>query len=162
MFDPALGGGALLDLGVYTISFASMVLGDPAEVIAASEFGDTGVDTQTAVTLRYSGGQQAVTASSMEAWLPNRATIAGRDARIDLDGMFYRPTSFTLTDRHGAVERYQWTVPGGGMQFEALEVVRCLNGGLIESPVMSLAETISIMDILDRVRRAVGLRYPGE
>ena len=99
---------------------------------------------------------------SMEAWLPNRATIAGRDARIDLDGMFYRPTSFTLTDRHGAVERYQRTIRGGGMQFEALEVARCMHAGLIESPVMGLAETVSIMDTLDRVRRSVGLRYPGE
>lgn len=162
MFDPALAGGALLDLGVYAISLASMVLGEPAEVIASAAFGDTGVDTQTAVTLRYPGGQQAVTASSMEAWLPNRATIAGRDARIDLDGMFYRPTSFTLTDRHGAVERYEWTVPGGGMQFEALEVARCLHAGLIESPFMSLDDTVSIMGILDRVRRSVGLRYPGE
>jgi len=162
MFDPALGGGALLDLGIYPISFASMVLGDPLDVMATAEFGDTGVDAQTAVTLRYAGGPQAVTASSMEAWLPNRATIAGRDARIDIDGMFYRPTSFTLTDRWGDSERHDWKVAGGGMQFEALEVARCLAAGLTESPVMPLAETVAVMGTLDRVRASIGRRYPGE
>lgn len=162
MFDPALGGGALLDLGVYPISFAAMILGTPTEVVATADFGPTGVDAQTAVTLRYPGGSQAVTVSSMEAWLPNRATIAGREARIDIDGMFYRPASFTVTDRHGGSERFDGSVPGGGMQFEALEVARCLREGLAESPTMPLAETLSIMDTLDQVRAAIGLRYPGE
>jgi predicted dehydrogenase len=162
MFDPALGGGALLDLGVYPISFASMVLGTPTEVTATADFGPTGVDAQTAVTLRYPGDRQAVTVSSMEAWLPNGATIAGRDARIDVDGMFYRPASFTLTDRHGEQERFDGSVPGGGMQFEALEVARCLRAGLTESPILSLEETLSIMSTLDQARAAIGLRYPGE
>jgi predicted dehydrogenase len=162
MFDPALGGGALLDLGVYPISFASMILGTPSEVVAVAEFGPTGVDAQTAVTLRHPDGAQAVTTSSMEAWLPNRATIAGRDARIDIDGMFYRPTSFTLTDRHGGTEHYDFTVTGGGMQYEAMEVARCLRDGFTESPVMSLDETLSIMHTIDRVKTAIGLRYPGE
>jgi predicted dehydrogenase len=162
MFDPALGGGALLDLGVYPISFGVMALGMPSQVVASAGFGPTGVDAQTTVALRYPDGRQAVTVSSMEAWLPNRATIAGRDARIDVDGMFYRPTSFTLTDRRGHSERFDGTVPGGGMQFEALEVARCLRAGLTESPLLPLAETISIMGILDQVRSMIGLRYPSE
>jgi predicted dehydrogenase len=162
MFDPALGGGALLDLGVYTISFATMVLGTPTEVTATADFGPTGVDVQTAVTLRYPGGRQAVTVSSMESWLPNGATIAGRDARVDVDGMFYRPSSFTLTDRHGEQQRFDGSVAGGGMQFEALEVARCLREGLTESPILPLEETLSIMETLDRARAAIGLRYPGE
>jgi predicted dehydrogenase len=162
MFDPALGGGALLDLGVYPISFASMVLGTPSDVVAVADFGVTGVDAQTSVTLRHPGGAQAVTTSSMEAWLPNRATIAGRDARIDIDGMFYRPTSFTLTDRHGGTERHDFTVTGGGMQYEAMEVARCLRDGLTQSPLMSLDESLSIMHTLDQVRACIGLRYPGE
>jgi hypothetical protein len=100
---------------------------------------------QTTVTVRYPGGRQAVTLSSIEAWLANRATIAGRDPRIDVDGMFYRPTSSTLTDRRRRSERFNGTVQGGGMQFEALEVARCLRAGLSESPLLPLAETISIM-----------------
>jgi predicted dehydrogenase len=162
MFDPALGGGALLDLGVYTISFAAMVLGTPTDVTATAVFAPTGVDAQTAVTLRYPGVRQAVAVSSMEAWLPNGATIAGRDARVDVDGMFYRPTSFTLTDRHGEQERFDGSVAGGGMQFEALEVARCLRAGLTESRILPLGETLSIMETLDQARTAIGLRYPGE
>ena len=162
MFDPALGGGALLDLGVYPVSFAAMVLGAPSEVTATADLGPTGVDAQTAVTLRYPGGRQAVAVSSMEAWLPNGATIAGRDARIDVDGMFYRPAPFTLTDRHGDQERFDGAVAGGGMQFEALEVARCLRAGLTETPVLPLDETLSIMETLDRARAAIGLTYPGE
>jgi predicted dehydrogenase len=162
MFDLALGGGALLDLGVYPISFASMILGEPTRVVASAQFGETGVDAQIAVTMDFAGGAQAVTASSMETWLTNSATIAGREGRIDIDGMFYRPVGFTLRARSGATARYDWPVQGGGMQYEALEVARCLRAGLIESPIMTLAETVSIMGILDQARAAIGLRYPGE
>jgi predicted dehydrogenase len=114
MFDPALGGGALLDLGVYPISSAAMVFGMPTEVASSADFGPTGIDAQTMVTMRCPDGRQAVTVSSMEAWLPNRATIAGRDARMT------------------------------------------------ESRLPPLAETISIMEILDRVRSMIGLQYPSE
>jgi predicted dehydrogenase len=162
MFDPALGGGALLDLGIYPISFAAMLFGEPAKVTTTASFGDTGVDGQTAVTLSYENGAQAVLSSSMEAWLPNRATIAGRDARIEIDGMFYRPGGFTLVDRHGASERYTFTTAGGGLQYQALEVARCIAAGLTESPVLPLDESVCIMGTLDRVRAAIGLRYPGE
>jgi predicted dehydrogenase len=162
MFDPHLGGGALLDLGVYPVSFASMVLGDPSSVTAVSQFGDTGVDAQTAVVLRYEQGRQAVATNTMEAWLTNRATIAGTAARIDIEGMWYRATSFTLTERTGAVERYEFPVDGTGLRFQAEEVARCVRAGLRESPVMPLDESCRIMGTLDEIRAQIGLKYPGE
>ncbi|GIH21746.1 oxidoreductase [Acrocarpospora phusangensis] len=162
MFDPHLGGGALLDLGVYPVSFLSMVLGTPASVLAATQFGDTGVDGQTAVITGYADGRQGVATSTMEAFLPNRAAIAGTDARIDIDAWWYRPTSFTLTARSGAVERYEFPVPGNGLRFQTEEVARCVREGLLESPVLTLDETCEIMGTMDEVRAQVGLRYPGE
>lgn len=162
MFDPHLGGGALLDLGVYPVSFASMVLGEPTSVTATAQFGDTGVDAQTAVVLGYPGGRQAVATSTMQGWLANRASIAGTDARIDIDGTWYRPTSFTLTERGGAVERYEFPLAGNGLRYQAEEVARCLNSGLLESPELPLAETCRIMGLLDEVRAQIGLTYPGE
>jgi predicted dehydrogenase len=162
MFDPYLGGGALLDLGVYPLSFISMVLGTPASVLGATQFGDTGVDGQTSVILQYGDGRQAVAVSSMQAWLPNRASIAGTDARIDIDATWFRATSFSLTTRAGAVERYEFPVPGGGLRFQTEEVARCVRAGLLESPVMTLDESCQIMGTMDEVRAQIGLRYPGE
>nr|WP_062332553.1 Gfo/Idh/MocA family oxidoreductase [Herbidospora sakaeratensis] len=162
MFDPALGGGALLDLGVYPVSFLSMVFGTPVSVTASTQFGDTGVDGQTAVLTKYEGGRQGVATSSMEAFLPNRASIAGTDARVDIDPWWYRPTSFTLTTRAGAAERYTFDVPGNGLRFQAEEVARCVRAGLLESPVLTLDESCQIMGTMDEVRAQAGLRYPGE
>jgi predicted dehydrogenase len=162
MYDPHLGGGALLDLGVYPVSFMSMVLGTPSSVVASTQFGDTGVDGHTAVVMKYEGGRQAVATSSMEVFLPNRATIAGTDAHIDIDPWWYRPTTFTLTARTGAVERYEFPVPGNGLRFQTEEVARCVRAGLLESPILTLDETCEIMGTMDEVRTQVGLRYPGE
>jgi predicted dehydrogenase len=163
MFAPHLGGGALLDLGVYPLSFISMVLGAaPTSVLGAALFGDTGVDGQTSVILQYGDGRQAVANSSMQAWLANRASIAGTDARIEIDAIWFRPSSFTLTTRAGAVERYEFSVTGGGLRFQTEEVARCVRAGLLESPVMTPAESCQIMGMMDEVRAQVGLRYPGE
>ncbi|AYG03630.1 Gfo/Idh/MocA family protein [Gryllotalpicola protaetiae] len=162
MFDPHLGGGALLDLGVYPISFASMVLGSPATVVASSQFGDTGVDGQTAVTFGYSDGRQAVVNASMQTWLSNRATIAGTDARIDFDPTWYRPTSFTVTRRDGRTERFEFPVEGFGLRFQAEEIARLVREGRTDSDIMPLAESSAIMGTMDEVRRQIGLSYPGE
>jgi predicted dehydrogenase len=162
MFDIGLGGGALMDLGIYPISLAAMVLGDPVSIHAAAQFGDTGVDAQTAVVMHYEDGRQAIANATMQSWLANRATIAGTDARIDIDGMFYRPTSFTLTTRAGTVERYEFAVPGNGLRFQADEVARCLAEGLTESPVLTLDETCRIMATMDAVRSQIGLTYPAD
>ncbi|NAS20234.1 Gfo/Idh/MocA family oxidoreductase [Herbidospora sp. NEAU-GS84] len=162
MFDLALGGGALLDLGVYPVSFLSMVFGAPATVTASTQFGGTGVDGQTSVITTYEGGRQGVATSSMEAFLPNRASIAGTEAHIDIDPWWYRPTSFTLTTRGGAAERFTFDVPGNGLRFQAEEVARCVHAGLLESPILTLEESCRIMGTMDEVRAQAGLRYPGE
>ena len=171
LFDPALGGGALLDLGIYVVSWASMLLGTPSSVLASSTPAFTGVDAQTSIVLGYPAraGQeasvaQAVLTCTLAAATPRRAFVAGTEGAIDVDPTFYAPTGFTLTRRDGRVERFDTppefaTSPGKGLRLEAAEVAHLVALGTLESPHLPLDETISIMETLDEVRRQVGLTY---
>jgi predicted dehydrogenase len=163
LFNPELGGGALLDLGIYPVSFASMVLGSPSRVTAVSTPASTGVDAQTSLLLEHPGGQHAVLTTTLEARSPTRAAIVGTRARIELDSKFYAPTTFTVVAVDGTVvERYDEVHEGGGLRHQAAEVARCLAEGRLESPVMPLDESVAIMATLDEVRRQIGLVYPSE
>lgn len=162
IFAPILGGGALLDLGVYPLSFASMIFGKPSTILAVSDKAFTGVDAQTTIVSQYEGGRQSVSFTTLETRSANQASINGTDARIEIDGVFYSPTSFRLITRDGDVEPYENTHVGHGLRHQAAEVGRCLRAGLTESPILTLAETLSIMETMDEVRRQIGLRYPSE
>ena len=162
LFAPELGGGALLDLGVYPVSFASMILGAPDRIVALSDPAFTGVDAQTSMLFGYGGGAQAVLTCTLRAKSPTRASIVGTDARIEIDGRFYAPTSVTLIPRSGEPTRVPSTHEGHGLRHEADEVARCLAAGELESPLMTLDESISIMHTMDVVQaqaqRADGVR----
>jgi predicted dehydrogenase len=162
IFAPELGGGALLDLGVYPVSFASMVLGAPASITSASDPAFTGVDGQTSVVLRYAAGQHAVLTTTSSAMTANRATIVGTEARIEIDSVFYRPVSFSVIRRDGTTTRHEYERVGHGLRYQAAEVARCLRAGLLESPGMPLDESIQIMETMDEVRSQIGLVYPQE
>jgi predicted dehydrogenase len=162
MHDPARGGGALLDLGVYLVQLASMVLGPPERITAAATLTATGVDAQTSILLQYSTGAHAVLTCGMDALGPNRAAIVGTNARIEIDGIWYQPTGFTLTRASGGgpPERFEEPRIGHGLRHQATEVHRCLRAGLTESPVMPLEETLSTMRTLDEVRHQIGFTLP--
>ncbi|SDQ72966.1 Gfo/Idh/MocA family protein [Quadrisphaera sp. DSM 44207] len=151
LFDPALGGGALLDLGVYPVSFASMVLGAPSGVTALVTPAFTGVDGRTSILLDHPGGAHAVLHCTSAARTPTRAAVVGTDARVEVEGDFYAPTVITLVPREGEPERFDGRVEGRGLRFEADEVARCLREGLLESPLMPLDETVSVMETMDAV-----------
>jgi predicted dehydrogenase len=155
LFAPELGGGALLDLGIYPVSFASMVLGAPARVMAMSDPAFTGVDAQTSILLGYEGGAHAVLNCELRAKSPTRAAIVGTDARIEIEGDFYAPVSYTLISRDGEEQRFESPPESRkGLRCEADEVARCLAEGLLESPGMPLDETVAIMRTMDAVRAA--------
>ena len=165
LFDPALGGGALLDLGIYPVSWASMVLGPPSAVHAVSEPAFTGVDGQTSILLRHPGGAQALLTCTLSSATPRRAWIAGTEGTIDVEPTFYAPAAFTLSRRDGRVERFDSPPeiaagPGKGLRYQAMEVGLRVRGGELESPLLPLDETVSIMETLDEVRRQIGLIYP--
>jgi predicted dehydrogenase len=161
LFAPDLGGGALLDLGIYPVSFASLVLGSPARITAASDRAFTGVDATTSMIFQYDGGAHAVLTTTLRAASGNPAAIYGTAARIEIDGWFYVPTTFRVIARDGTeLERFGQPYPGRGLRGQAAEVGRCLRAGLLESPLMPLDETYAIMQAMDEVRRQIGLSYP--
>jgi predicted dehydrogenase len=151
LFAPELGGGALLDLGVYPVSFASMVLGTPDRIVSMSDPAFTGVDAQTSMVFGYDRGAQAVLTCSLRAKSPTRASIVGTDARIEIAGDFYAPTNITLIPRHGVETSIESAHEGRGLRHQADEVARRLAAGDLESPLMPLDETISIMETMDTV-----------
>ncbi|MET8994666.1 Gfo/Idh/MocA family oxidoreductase [Amycolatopsis sp. NPDC004169] len=154
LFAPELGGGALLDLGIYPVSFASMVLGAPERVAAMATPAFTGVDAQMSMLLGYASGAQAVLTCTLSAVSPTTAAIVGTDARIEVDGPFYAPASFTFIPREGERSRFEYVDEGRGLRHQADEVALRLADGETESPLMPLAETVSIMTTMDRVLAA--------
>ena len=161
--NPALGGGALLDLGIYPVSFAWDVFGAPSSVHAISSPTATGVDRQTAIIFGYPGGEQAVLHTQLDARGPSTAAIIGTEARIQIDPVWYTPTSFSLIDPSDAViERFEQEVPGRGMQFQAFELERLVAEGATGGEVLPPEQSVAIMGTLDEIRRQIGLRYPGE
>ena len=151
LFAPELGGGALLDLGVYPVSFASMLLGQPNRVLAMIDPAFTGVDGQTSMLFGYESGAQAVLTCTSRGRSATRACITGEKARIEIDGDFYAPTSFTLIERTGKRDRFDFSSVGRGLHYEAQEVARCIEAGLTESPLMPLDESVAIMETMDKV-----------
>jgi predicted dehydrogenase len=158
-----LGGGALLDLGIYPISFAWDVLGAPKTVQATARFKATGADAEVATLFRHANDAVSLTVSISDAAGPNIATVIGTQGRIDISAVWYQPTNFVVYDSKGAiVEEYKSVVAGRGMQYQAAEVERLLRSGRLVSEILPPAETIAIMGTLDTIRDQIGLRYPSE
>ena len=151
LFAPELGGGALLDLGVYPVSFASMVLGAPSRVSALVTAASTGVDAQTSMLLGYEGGAQAVLTCTSRARSATRASIVGTEARLDVEGDFYAPSSFDVVTRSGTRSRHDFVTAGRGLHYEAAEVTRCVLEGRVESSVMPLDESVAVVATLEQI-----------
>jgi predicted dehydrogenase len=164
ILDPALGGGALLDLGIYPVSFAWDIFGKPSSINAiSSPTKSTGVDRQTAVLLGYEDGQQAVLHSALDALGPNTAAVIGTAGRIEIDSVWYSPTTFTVFDEKNAViERFDQPVVSRGMQFEALALEAIVAAGALGGIELPPSETVAIMETMDEIRRQIGLVYPGD
>jgi predicted dehydrogenase len=157
-----LGGGALLDLGIYPISFAHDILGTPTSINATARFKDTGVDAEIATVMQHEGGAISTTVSSLDCAGPNVAFIYGSKARIEIATIWYIPTSFEVVDYEGKVlEQFSQPVSERGMQFQAFEMESLVREGRA-STVISPEETVTIMETLDAIRRQIGLVYPGD
>ena len=161
--DPALGGGALLDLGVYPISFAHDLFGEPAVIEQAAEMGPTGVDRRVTAALVHGAGQHSTLTAASNLPGPNRAVVVGTEGSIEIDPTWYAPTSFRVLDAERKVLRDSHPlVAGRGMQYQALEVERLIREGRTESDRMTHEGTLAVMRTMDRIRAGIGLVYPQE
>jgi predicted dehydrogenase len=158
-----LGGGALLDLGVYPVSFASQLFGAPQSIQAVATFKETGADAQVATMFRYPGGQIATTYSASTTRGPNVAVVLGSGGRIEVDSVWYTATGLRVYDEDGTlIENFRPPVDGRGMQYQAMEAEQLVSAGQVASDVLPPQETVAIMATLDAIREQIGLRYPGE
>jgi predicted dehydrogenase len=162
LWEPTLGGGALLDLGIYSITIADIALGSPTAAHAHATLTDLGVDLQTSMGFEYSNGAHALLTCTMAARTAVTAMIAGDKARIEIDAPFYNPTSWRLITRDGEVTEYPNTYQGHGLREEAIEFARVVRAGEIESPLMTHAKSQEIMELMDEIRRQIGVKYPTE
>jgi predicted dehydrogenase len=162
LFDPALGGGALLDVGVYAISFASMILGAPSDVTGVATLGQSGIDENDSISLRYPGGEVAALATSVRSNTPQAASIVGSAGTIHITPPFWIPKQLTLSRDGQPDEVIELPYVGNGYNYEALEVAQCVAAGQTESLIMPLDETLAIMKTMDTLRAQWGIKYPME
>jgi predicted dehydrogenase len=161
--DPGLAGGALLDLGVYPLSFAHDILGHPVEVTARATFTDTGVDESVAIILRHENDAVSTSFSSMRTQGRNTAAVLGTEGRIEVDAVWYGPTTVTVRDpKNDVLDRFERPVSGRGMQYQAAELERLVAANEVASPLMPPGSSIQVMATMDEIRTAIGLRYPSE
>lgn len=160
--DPALAGGALLDLGVYGFALANDLLGAPREVIARGRVDGRGVDLGLSVLLDH-GSAQASLQVAMDLPGPNDASIIGEEGWIHLDAPYFTWTSFQCHDGARPSRVVEEWAPGAGergetrgMQFQALELERCVAAGLVESPLMPHADTLAVLEAMDAARAQLG------
>lgn len=162
LFDPDLGGGSLLDVGVYPVSLAHLFLGPPDHVSARADMGPTGVDHSLAAVLEWDNGSLAVLSSSIVLETAWTAEIVGTAGRVTLERPWWRPEAAVITNADGISERLVRPYIGNGYAHEVLEACRCIRACEVESPLISHGETAAVMDTLDRIRASVGLVYPVE
>jgi predicted dehydrogenase len=162
LYNPKLGGGALLDVGIYPVSFASMVFGgQPDEMTCLAHIGETGVDEDTAMVFDYEGGARAILHTSIRLTTPQEARVVGTEGFVRLPQHFWRPEEFTVCT-FNKEELVKCPYEGNGYNYQAMNVMECLRSGRMESDLMPLDESVAIMTTLDRVREQIGLRYPME
>lgn len=162
LVEPSLAGGALLDLGIYPVSFAHMVLGAPKKISAIASFTDKGVDAQTSMLFDYGDSVQAILTTTMDAQTPCRATISGVNGRLEIDRTFYNPASMRVTLFEGEVTEYPSEYKGHGLREQAVEFARVVQSGEKESPILTLDDSLEVMGIMDSIRKEIGLTYPFE
>lgn len=162
LVEPELGGGALLDVGVYPIAYAMMVFGGPPSAVAgAAALAATGVDEQAAISLSFPGGGVASLHCASTVLTDKTGRIHGSAGTIS-SAPFWRAASARLEPLDGAPEDFAEEPPGDGFDHQLAEVQRCLDAGLGESPAMPLADSLALARVCDELRRQFGVRYPGE
>jgi predicted dehydrogenase len=162
LVEPSLAGGALLDLGIYPVSFAHMVLGNPSKITSTAVLTDKGVDAQTSMIFDYADGAQAVLNTTMIEQTPCRAVVAGLNGWLEIDRTFYNPASMRVILNDGSVTEYPSSYQGHGLREQAEVFKQLVTSGQQQSQILNWQDTVDIMKTLDQVRSQIGLKYPFE
>ena len=159
LWTKELGGGALLDLGVYVISFAHLILGKPKEIFATSVYTDVGIDAKTSMIFKYDNNAIANLSCSMYDTQPNRALISGSKGIIEINPTFYAPTTMSIKVTNEETIYIENNYKGHGLREQAKELERCVKNNLIESPKMKHSDSLEVMESMDKIRDLVGLNF---
>lgn len=162
LVEPNLAGGALLDLGVYPISFAHMILGNPFAITSSAVMTDKGVDAQTSMIFDYDNGAQAVLTTTMVEQTPCRAVVAGLNGWLEIDRTFYNPASMRVVLNDGSITQFPNTYSGHGLREQAEVFKQLVQSGKLQSEILTWQDSVDIMKTMDTVRQQIGLRYPFE
>jgi predicted dehydrogenase len=163
LFDPALGGGALLDVGIYPVYLAYWLLGLPEQIRSTVHLGATGVDERAGILFSYANGAIATLNFSIRNRLPDTAVISGRRGEIHLHERWWAPEGqFTLHQADGKPERFRFDTAGNGYNYEAIEAMNALRQGKLESDKLPWQATRAVHGMLSSIRQEWGLLYPSE
>lgn len=152
------GGGATLDMGCYVLHWPWLALGRPTGVVAQTvKRGNVDALTQVTATFDKAGAQMNM---SLVSQGPREAVISGHEGYISIPAPMHRAETFTVTDAQGQARGESWPLVGRGYSYEMREATRCIQEGLRESPIMPWEDTIAQMDLLDEIRRQIGVTFP--
>ena len=164
IFDPGLGGGALLDIGIYPLYLALTLFGPVSSWSLDYSLSDTGIDKEESIMLRHTSGQVSQLVVSVCANLPTTATIGGTQGSIHIDPQWLRPVHFDI-ELHGAAisrSRHLHPVRANGFEYEAEELMRCVAAGQLESSIVPWALSLQVVELMDAMRKQMGITYPAE
>ncbi len=160
IWDPAAGGGALLDLAIYPLTWALGMLGEPSGIAASGTLTPDGIDLQNSLSLAYDDGAHAQLITSIGAECPSIVSVAGTEGWLQSAAPLFNPEELIIQPSQGTLRKETFEVVGNGFSYELREVTRCLQAGLIESPFMTVKESVDMMELLDEARRQMKVRYP--
>jgi predicted dehydrogenase len=165
LWNPNLGGGSLLDIGVYNVMMVQSLLGIPDEICASSRLSQTGVDASCTAQFHYRSGATAHLYSTFTGYTPIEVFIQGSEGRLHLSSRYYAPSSHVYYYSGMDDTRQEWSIhkeEGWGYQFQVRHVIDCVQKGLLQSPVMSWQDTLKQMETMDRIRAKAGIKYPAD
>ena len=159
LFNKALGGGALLDIGIYPLFLSLLTLGKPTEIKAMGTLSETGVDSYNSVMLGYDHGANAVLESTFLANTPIEAHLYGTEGHIKLHSRFHHSTEISVLKNHTLVQNFKLPYKGNGYVHEIEEVQRCMRQGWVESPLLPHSTSVELHELMDEIRKQIGVEY---
>ncbi|MFO6422801.1 Gfo/Idh/MocA family protein [Motilimonas sp. KMU-193] len=164
VFNPELGGGALLDVGIYPLTFAYLLCNSEVNQISSQvEKAPTGVDMQTQINMAFQCGVLASLSCSVGHYIPCQARVLGEQAMAEIDNFSFAPTEIKILDKTGSLIK---TIPcpyqGDAYELEVKHIQTCLEQGLLQSPLMPTKHSLAVLGLMDKLRQQWQLRYPGE